>query len=113
MEKVIEQEKNGVQFYIEVSPEPEIVDVQRVGGEQAGVEEKVQQLQDKLEEISSTIAATCSAVQSKLPAQLSSGPRIEELEIEFGIKLSVEAGVILTKAAGEATIKVTAKLKFN
>jgi Trypsin-co-occurring domain 1 len=113
MDKVIEQAKDGVSFFIEVSPEPDIVNLQRAGGEQAGFEEDVQKLQDKLEEISSTIAITCTSIQSKLPEQLSKGPRIEELEIEFGIKLSVEAGVILTKAAGEATIKVTAKIKLN
>lgn len=113
MDRVIQQVKDGAVFFIEISPEPEIVNEQKIGGEQAGIEEKIQQLHDRLDEISSTIAVACESIQSKLQPQRTKGPRIEELTIEFGLKLSAEAGVIMTKVAGEATINVAAKLKFN
>lgn len=113
MNKVIEQKINDVHFFMEVSPEPEIVSQERVGGEQSGVTTELAKFQDRLEEIASAISVTCSSIQSKLVPQPSKGAKMEELEIEFGIKLSVEAGVILTKAAGEGSIKVTAKIKFN
>lgn len=110
---VFEQEKGGVSFFIEASPEPvEIVNIERAGGEQAGVKEELKKLRNRLDDISSTISEACKSIQTRLPVQSVEGSRIEEIEIEFGINLSVEAGVIITKASGECTMKVTAKIKL-
>ena len=35
----------------------------------------------------------------------------EEIEVEFGVKLSAEAGIILTSTSGEANLKVSVTWK--
>jgi molybdenum cofactor biosynthesis enzyme len=35
----------------------------------------------------------------------------EEIEVEFGVKMSAEAGIILTSTSGEANLKISVKWK--
>lgn len=70
----------------------------------------VQQLEERRESIREAIVAGSSTIAESL-AQLNppSNWEIKEVEASFGITLTAEAGVILTKASAEATFEVTVK----
>lgn len=62
--------------------------------------------QEALRSVKKTVAASITELRDAFPE------RPDELEIEFGIKASVEAnGLILAKAAGEASFTVKALWK--
>jgi len=67
-------------------------------------------LESRLEDIRSAIASGCNAVShslASLPA--AEGWKLGEVSASFGITLSAEAGVILTKASASSTFEVTVK----
>lgn len=108
MKEAIEVNQQGVKLYIETDTDrlittgPAVTDGALHG---AGVDAAL----NKLKEIGSSIALVCDSIQSELNARLERA-RPDEMSLEFGIKLTGEAGVpMLTKASGEAGFKVTAK----
>jgi hypothetical protein len=115
MSKVLSQKKGDLDFFIEVSDEPTVVQTARAGGSTASVDKSLVKLQNKLEDISKTISLTCDAIKGKITSseEKTTGARISELEIEFGIKISVAGNIIIASGSGEATLKVTAKIAFN
>ena len=115
MSKVLSQKKGDLDFFIEVSEEPTVVQSVRAGGSTASVGKSLAKLQNKLEDISKTISLTCDAIKEKITTseEKKTGARISELEIEFGIKISVEGNIIIASGSGEVTLKVTAKIIFN
>ena len=68
----------------------------------------VQQLEERRESIREAIVAGSSTIAESL-AQLSppTSWEIKEVGASFGITLTAEAGVILSKASAEATFEVT------
>ena len=75
----------------------------RGGGPVAGAQRS---FQEALGAIKKTVAAAMTELRDAFP------DRPDELEIEFGIKASMEAnGLILAKAAGEASFTVKALWK--
>ena len=113
MSQVLPLKKGKVSFFIEAAEDPTIVTQVKGGGTAAGVGKNIEKLQDKLDDISKTISLTCESIQEKIVASSKAAlSKVKELEIEFGIKLSVSGNVIIASGSGEATLKVTAKLVF-
>jgi Trypsin-co-occurring domain 1 len=72
----------------------------------AGLEDAV----DRLKDVSDSIAAVCEGIYQTVRERLQAVGAPSEFGLEFGVKLSGELGVpFISKAAGEATFKVTAK----
>jgi hypothetical protein len=71
-----------------------------------------QRLEDRIEDIRRAIAAEAKAVADSLgglPA--AQGWHLGEVSASFGVTLTAEAGVILSKASAEATFEVTVLYK--
>lgn len=68
----------------------------------------VESLSRRLDDLKEAIAAGGSAVAESLPT-LSEAPgwRVKEVSGTFGLTLTAEAGVILSKASAEATMEVS------
>jgi len=64
----------------------------------------VLQATQRLEQALGAARATISAAVAEL-----AGLGFEELTLQFGIKLSAEAGALIARTAGEANLTVTAK----
>jgi hypothetical protein len=92
---------DGAKVYVQVVPV-------EAGREIGWGSNLVQQLEERREIIREAIVAGTSTIAGSL-AQLSppSSWEIKEVEASFGITLTAEAGVILTKASAEATFEVT------
>jgi len=71
--------------------------VERVSRDRNGVIEAGQRLDDALRAAEPTIRAIMRTLQEMLP---------DEYEIEFGIKLNAEAGVVVAKTAAEGHFAV-------
>lgn len=72
----------------------------------APVERAQRSFQDALASVKKTVAAAVREMRDAFPE------RPDELEVEFGIKASLEAnGLVLAKAAGEASFVVKAVWK--
>lgn len=73
---------------------------------------RVQNLADRLEDVKAAIAAGARAVADSLPGlPMASGWAVDEVTGSFGLSLTAEAGVILTKASVETTFEVTVTFK--
>ena len=73
---------------------------------------RVQSLADRLEDVKAAIAAGARAVADSLPGlPMTSGWELDEVTGSFGLSLTAEAGVILTKASVETTFEVTVTYK--
>ena len=73
---------------------------------------RVQNLADRLDDVKAAIAAGARAVADSLPGlPMASGWAVDEVTGSFGLSLTAEAGVILTKASVETTFEVTVTFK--
>ena len=74
--------------------------------------EVAQRLQERIGDVRDAITAGSSTVAASL-ASLDSphGWELDEVCASFGIALTAEAGVLLTKASGEATFEVSVTFK--
>jgi Trypsin-co-occurring domain 1 len=108
MEKTIAQFKleDGTPFLVEVE-EPQGSGIQRVTSVNTGklVYQATMTLEDALEQVK----PVASQVLSRLKTGLTTPA--DEIEVKFGLKLSVEAGAIISSVGGEVTFEV--KLKWN
>ena len=69
---------------------------------------RVQNLADRLEDVKAAIAAGARAVAESLTGlPTAAGWELDEVTGSFGLSLTAEAGVILTKASVETTFEVT------
>ncbi|HEU4885169.1 MAG TPA: CU044_2847 family protein [Longimicrobium sp.] len=97
---------DGTEVEMETDTEPTGLDsrpTMRGGGPVAGAQRS---FQEAMGAIKKTIGSTIVELRDAFP------DRPDELEIEFGIKASMEAnGLILAKAAGEASFTVKALWK--
>jgi Trypsin-co-occurring domain 1 len=67
-----------------------------------------QRLQERIGDVRDAITTGAATVGSSLPALDSpAGWELDEVSTSFGITLTAEAGVLLTKASGEATFEVS------
>ncbi|HEX8867271.1 MAG TPA: CU044_2847 family protein [Lentzea sp.] len=65
-------------------------------------------LEDRRAEIEAGIASAADIVRTSMAnAEEKNGWRVSSVEATFGITLSAEAGVIITKASAEASFEVT------
>jgi Trypsin-co-occurring domain 1 len=92
---------SGAQVYVQVVPI-------EAGREIGWGSNLVQQLEERRESIKEAIVAGSSTIAESL-AQLRppTSWEIKEVGASFGITLTAEAGVILSKASAEATFEVT------
>lgn len=74
--------------------------IQRVARGADGIVESANRLQQALGAARATVAAAFEAL-SELD--------LDELTVEFGVKLTAEAGALIAKTAGEGHLKVVAK----
>jgi hypothetical protein len=73
---------------------------------------QVQNLADRLEDVKAAIAAGARTMVDSLPGlPMASGWAVDEVTGSFGLSLTAEAGVILTKASVETTFEVTVTFK--
>lgn len=67
-----------------------------------------QRLQERIGDIREAVTAGAATVASSLRSLDSpAGWELDEVSASFGIALTAEAGVLLTKASGEATFEVS------
>lgn len=65
-------------------------------------------LEERRAEIEAGIASAADIVRSSMAsAETKDGWRVASVEATFGLTLSAEAGVVITKASAEASIEVT------
>ncbi|MEU8663820.1 CU044_2847 family protein [Actinoplanes philippinensis] len=72
----------------------------------------VERLKDRAADVRSAIVAGAQAINAdvnELPT--ADGWRIKELSATFGITLSAEAGVVLSRASAESTFEVTVTIE--
>ena len=98
--------EDGTPFLVEVE-EPEGSAIQRVTAVNTG--KLVYQAKVTLEEALDRVKPVASTVLSRLKAGLTTPA--DEIEVTFGLKLSAEAGAIISAVGGEVTFEV--KLKWN
>src|SRR5262245_38328225 len=92
--------------------------VQVVGGDQgrqiAWGTNVTEQLEGRMDEIRSAIAAGAQAVAGSLDGLPSvDGWHLGEVSASFGLTLTAEAGVILSKASAEATFEITVTFQHD
>ena len=58
--------------------------------------------QQSLEDVVDNIAAPAQAIASRLAAT----EHVDEVEVEFAVRLTAEAGVVVTKLVGEANFRI-------
>jgi hypothetical protein len=63
--------------------------------------------QQSCEEVVDNIAAPAQAIAARLAAT----EYVDEVEIEFAVRLTAEAGVVITKLVGEANFRVVLRLR--
>jgi hypothetical protein len=98
--------KNHEDIFIEV--EEEKTKLTR-GGKIDEITDKAKEYARDFSRVGDYIMIVCDDIYTKYQAAVE-GVRPDALEIEFGIKISGEAGVpFVSKGSAEATIKVTAK----
>jgi hypothetical protein len=71
-----------------------------------GVDERIQEAGETLEGVLARAAPVAASVVAKLREQ---GERPSEVEVEFGVKLSAEAGVVIARTAGDANFRLVVK----
>lgn len=101
--KLIRFEEQGQEpIFLEVDP------VSTTGEELASVDGVIGKAKESLERTLGPVADIIRSVVSSIrPADLG----IDEVEIEFGLKFSAEAGVVISKASTEASLVVKAAWK--
>lgn len=87
----------------------ETVEVDAAGRRQIASRERTTALlEDRREDIQTAIAQAVDIVQAPLAKEPEAGGwRVASVTATFGITLSAEAGVILTRASAEASFEVT------
>lgn len=87
----------------------ETVEFDRKGGRQISAANRTASLLgDRRDEIEAGIASAADIVRASMASQdEKNGWRVSSVEATFGITLSAEAGVIITKASAEASFEVT------
>jgi hypothetical protein len=87
----------------------ETVNFDRRGGRQISTAERTSSLlEERRSEIEAGIASAADIVRGSMAsADQKDGWRVTSVEATFGITLSAEAGVIITKASAEASLEVT------
>ncbi len=90
----------------------DVVSLDRRGHRQIAPRERLTvELANRRAEIESAVALASDIVQaSAAKVSTEGGWGIQELEAKFGLTLTAEAGVLLTKASAEATFEVTIKI---
>lgn len=108
MEKAIAQFtlEDGSSVLVEVD-EPEGSAIQPVASVSTG--KLVYQAQVSLEQALDRVKPVASTVLNKLRSGMTTPA--DEIEVTFGLKLSAEAGAIISSVGGEVTFEV--KLKWN
>jgi hypothetical protein len=92
--------EDGSKFLVEVE-EPENTAVGRVALPSGRmVAEAKQTFEDAIDRIKPVIASLTTKLKDLSP---------EEMEVKFGVKLSAEAGAILTSVGGEVNFEITVK----
>jgi hypothetical protein len=120
MKKVIKGLEDGIEISIVVQ-EDEFLDVTQHNSSATGVtastaSEKLKKLSSSLDDLAQTISTTCNRIENKIDEQnkmRQHKSKISELIVEFGLSLTAELGVVISNASAGATLKVTAKLKFD
>jgi len=69
--------------------------------------EVVEAARQSLEDVVDNIAAPAQAIAGRLAAT----EHIDEVQVEFAVRLTAEAGVIVTKLVGEANFRIILKLR--
>lgn len=87
----------------------ETVEFDRRGGRQISATSRTSSLlEERRAEIEAGIASAADIVRSSMvSAEEKHGWRVSSVEATFGITLSAETGVIITKASAEASLEVT------
>ncbi len=87
----------------------ETVELDGAGGRQISAKHRGTSLfEERADEIKQGIQSAVEVVRDSLADQQDrNGWRVSSVEATFGITLSAEAGVILSKASAEATFEVT------
>ena len=92
--------ENGSKFLVEVE-EPENTTVGRVALPSGRmVAEAKQTFEDAIDQIKPVISSLSAKLKDLSP---------EEMQVKFGVKLSAEAGAILTSVGGEVNFEITVK----
>jgi len=107
----------GDEVYIELSEESNTILIppeRRPGGEIAGGPgERAARMINNLQEVGDAIAGVCRMLHGRINSALNTS-RPRELTLEFGIKLTGEAGIpLVTKGSAEGTFNVTATWSFS
>lgn len=118
MAKAIKHNENGVEVFFIVSDELEVISSikPKATGSASSVIDDLSNISNGMNYLIDTITNTCNKVEAKMKEinkQKDSKSGISELTLEFGLSLTAEAGVVFTKAKGEATVKVIAKFDFK
>lgn len=105
MEKAIKQVENGVDVFIIVTEQPEVISPSKSAlGEAASVSDQLsKKISDGMNPLLNTIISTCNKVEAQITEmnkQKGEKSSISELTLEFGLSLTAEAGVVFTKASG-------------
>jgi hypothetical protein len=88
--------KDGSALYVEV--EEDAFGLESIARDDAGIAEAGERLEDAIAKARPTIHAVVEALRELAP---------DEHQIEFGIKLSAEAGVVVAKTSVEGHFTVT------
>ncbi len=91
----------GERILVEFAPRPGVRQVSTFDLTMEQLEELSNKALDSAMGTISQMAQRARALRDKIPDEFT------QVEIEFGIKLDVEAGALLAKAGGEAAISVT------
>jgi len=117
MKKAITQEENGIEISIIIEDDIENISPKSaMGGTATTAGKSLKKLSSSLDELGETISITCNRIENKIDKmneQREKKSKITELTLEFGLSLTAEAGVVITSASAGATLKVSAKLKFD
>jgi len=91
----------------------ETVDLDRTGSRQIGPKSRsTTPLSERREDIQAAIQEASSLVQqAAAKAEETAGWRITTLEATFGLTLTAEAGIIVSKASAEASFEVKITVK--
>lgn len=97
---------DGMTFLVEVD-EPESTAIERValpfGQQVIKAKQSFEEVLDKIKPVASTIISKLHDLNT--PA--------DEVEVKFGLKLTVEAGAVFTSVGGEAIYEITLKWQEN
>jgi len=91
----------------------ETVELDAAGARQIGLRHHTTELlSERRDDIEAAVGEACEIVQdsaAKLDGR--NGWRVSSLEAKFGVTLSAEAGVVVSKASAEASFEVTVTIE--